>query len=114
MRYSVIVLLLTGALSSGLQAESAVVPEETLALGHALSDEDLAGQRGEGADVLTLNQVDIDGNNQGNSVAGSVTGSNLIGNTAFNGANGMFDIIQNTGNNVLIQKATIVNINVMD
>jgi hypothetical protein len=39
-----------------------------------------------------------------------VTGSNLIGGGSFSGAAGLPMVIQNTGNNVLIQNATIVNV----
>ena len=104
--------------SSGLRAEStAIVTEgDTLMLGESLSADDLAGQRGEGVDIddVTLNDIELDGTNHSNSVMNSVTGQNFIGNGAFNGASGMFDTIQNSGNNVLIQNATIVNINMSD
>lgn len=39
-----------------------------------------------------------------------VTGSNLISSGSFSGAAGLPMVIQNTGNNVLIQNATIVNV----
>jgi hypothetical protein len=38
------------------------------------------------------------------------TGSNLIGSGAFNGMAGIGTVIQNTGNNVLIQDSTIMNV----
>ncbi len=105
-------------MSFGLRAESTVSITEgdTLMLEAALSEDDLAGNRGEGVamDDMTLNEIDIDGSNHGNTVMNSVTGQNFIGNGAFNGASGMFDTIQNSGNNVLIQNATIVNINMSD
>ena len=85
----------------------------------ALSDGELDSNRGEGAvdidiDALTINQVEINGANYGNVARGTISGDNVITNGSFAGANGLFDVIQNTGNNVLIQKATIVNITVMD
>ena len=114
-------LLLTACalgVSSGLQAEptASIADEDSLMLEEALSEDDLAGNRGEGVDMddMTLNEIEMDGTNHSNSVMNSVTGQNFIGNGAFNGANGMFDTIQNSGNNVLIQNATIVNINVSD
>ena len=106
--------------SSGLQAESTagitVSDDDTLMLEEALSADDLAGQRGEGVDIddVTLNDIEMDGTNHSNSVTNSVTGQNFIGDGAFIGASGMFDTIQNSGNNVLIQNATIVNINMSD
>ncbi|RDD83764.1 hypothetical protein DVJ77_02685 [Dyella tabacisoli] len=39
-----------------------------------------------------------------------VTGFNSIGAGSFNGAAGVPMVIQNTGNNVLIQNATIINV----
>jgi len=100
-------------LSPGLKAESTVIQDDSLLMEEALSEDDLSGQRGEGTviDDITLNQVDLDAYHSGNSVSGnSMTGNNYISGSAFVGANGMFDTIQNSGNNVLIQKATIINI----
>lgn len=116
MKHNVNILLMLCALgiSAGPKAESAVTEGDTLLLEEAVSEGDLSGQRGEGTvidiDDITLNQTNLDGENFGNSVTNSVTGGNFISGSAFNGANGMFDTIQNSGNNVLIQKATIVNI----
>ena len=115
MKHNMTTLLMVCALglSPVLKAEeSASAMDDTLLLDEALSEEDLSGQRGEGIDDLIFNQADLDGSNHGNSVANSVTGGNFIGNSAFNGAQGLFGVIQNSGNNVLIQKATIVNISV--
>lgn len=100
-------------LSSVLQAETALGNDDMLLMSEALSEEALSEQRGEGTvliDDISVVNADLDAVSVGNSVANSVTGSNYISGAAFNGANGMFDTIQNSGNNVLIQKATIVNI----
>lgn len=118
MKRNVTLVLMVCALglSSGLQAEESapITDDDTLSMNEALSEEDLSGHRAEGTvigiDDITLNHADLDGNNSGNSVTNSMTGNNYISGSAFNGANGMFDTIQNSGNNVLIQKATIVNI----
>lgn len=45
-----------------------------------------------------------------NSASHVVTGSNAISSDSFSGAAGLPMVIQNTGNNVLIQNATIVNV----
>jgi hypothetical protein len=45
-----------------------------------------------------------------NRVSDAVTGSNRITQGAFNGAAGLPVVIQNSGNNVLIQNATIINL----
>lgn len=101
-------------LSSGPQAETALEEGDALIMmGDALSEEDLSGERGEGTvliDDISVNHADLDATSVGNSVVNAVTGDNYIGSTAFNGANGMIGVIQNTGNNVVIQKSTIVNI----
>ena len=76
----------------------------------AVSDRELDGHRGEGIDVLTLNKAELDGTLEGNTAINSVTGSNLISNGAFADASGLTTAIQNSGNNVLIQNATIVNV----
>jgi hypothetical protein len=104
-------------LSPGLRAESTVTQDDTLSMDEALSEDALSDHRGEGTvigiDDINLNHADLDAYHANNSVSGiSNTGNNYISGSAFNGANGMFDTIQNSGNNVLIQKATIVNITV--
>ena len=117
MKHNLTLVLVVCALglSPGLKAESTVIQDDSLLMEEALSEEDLSGQRGEGTvigiDDINLNYADLDAYHSNNSVSGnSMTGSNYISGSAFNGANGMFDTIQNSGNNVLIQKATIVNI----
>lgn len=57
------------------------------------------------SETITLNGTVAD-----NTVDHVVTGSNVIGNGAFNGAAGVPMVIQNTGNGVLIQNATILNV----
>jgi hypothetical protein len=57
------------------------------------------------SETITLN-----GTVANNTVDHVLTGSNAIGNGAFNGAAGVPMVIQNTGNGVLIQNATILNV----
>jgi hypothetical protein len=45
--------------------------------------------------------------NQANNVS---TGANALGGGAFTGSSGISTVIQNTGNNVLIQNSTVVNV----
>ena len=42
----------------------------------------------------------------------SVTGNNTIDGGSFNEAAGVFSIIQNTGNNVIIQDSTIITVTI--
>ncbi len=116
-KVTVLCMTCTLALASALHAETLEIGDDVMLEEGALSDDTLSGHRGEGSvdiDALTFNELDLDGSNHGNSVVNSVTGANFIGNSAFNGAVGMFDTIQNSGNNVLIQNATIINVTVTE
>lgn len=55
-------------------------------------------------------QMTLNGSVSQNTDDHVVTGSNLISSGSFSGAAGLPMVIQNTGNNVLIQNATIVNV----
>lgn len=91
-----------GALSADL------TPRETADLSSTqLNDQALESSRG---GTLVLNDMKLDGIVSDNVAADIVTGSNIVTNGSFAGASGMPTLIQNTGNNVLIQNATIVNI----
>jgi len=75
--------------------------------GRSVDSKTLARSSGgnEVSETITLN-----GTVANNTVDHVVTGSNMIGNGAFNGAAGVPMVIQNTGNGVLIQNATILNV----
>lgn len=94
------------AISMQIQADEA----EGFLSGAALSDDELDVYRGEGIDVQTVNTAELDGNLEGNTAVNSVTGGNVIRNGAFANASGLSTAIQNSGNNVLIQNSTIVNV----
>ncbi|WP_229731098.1 hypothetical protein [Pseudoxanthomonas indica] len=53
----------------------------------------------------------VDGKVDNNTADHIISGSNTITDTAFDSANGINTIIQNTGTNVLIQNAMVVNVN---
>lgn len=55
-------------------------------------------------------RMTLNGTVSDNSASHVVTGSNAISGDSFSGAAGLPMVIQNTGNNVLIQNATIVNV----
>lgn len=67
----------------------------------------LASKRG-GDRVFNDNQ--LKGAVADNQASNLTTGTNVISDGAFNGTVGMPTVIQNSGNNVLIQNATIVNV----
>ncbi|HZF29950.1 MAG TPA: hypothetical protein VE907_12575 [Gammaproteobacteria bacterium] len=61
-------------------------------------------------DKLTLNTNDQDGVVTGNTALDNTTGHNSIAGDAFGNASGFVSAVQNTGNNVLIQNSTIINV----
>lgn len=78
------------------------------ALGDAVSDSVLAAQRG-GAD-LHINENDARGTVTDNVARNVSTGNNTISDNAFSNMNGIPVVVQNSGNNVLIQNSTILNL----
>lgn len=65
-----------------------------------------------GAAVSVDNENFLHGAVSENQASNLTTGSNLITDGSFAGANGLSTVIQNSGNNVLIQNSTIVNLQV--
>jgi hypothetical protein len=96
---------------------SAAPPAALTALGEgkALSTDALGEQRAKAKleiDKVTINAPTQNGVVAGNAAINTTNGANSIGGTAFSGAAGLVNTIQNTGNNVLIQNSTIVNVSV--
>lgn len=73
-----------------------------------LGDADLAAQRG--GSETHFNQNNANGTVTGNVASQLNTGSNTISESAFSNTNGIPIVIQNSGNNVLIQNSTILNL----
>lgn len=67
----------------------------------------------EGVDITTLNNMNVSATLTDNTANNNVTGANIIDTSSFTGASGMFSVIQNTGNNVVIQDSTIVNVTIL-
>jgi len=76
----------------------------------AVLAESLETLRG-GAD-LYLNDIKSDGIVRDNQASNLTTGNNWVSEGSFTGASGFPTVIQNSGNNVLIQNATIINLQV--
>lgn len=74
----------------------------------AMSEEILADQRG----MAVTNTNDMDAYLYENSVVDAITGGNLISEGSLANNAGLSTVIQNSGNNVLIQNALILNIQV--
>lgn len=81
--------------------------------GEALSSETLESLRGGDQDIVD-NVIHITGEVTDNSATDVATGHNSINEGSFASASGLTTVVQNTGANVLIQSATIVNIQFVD
>lgn len=77
----------------------------------AMDSSSLEESRG-AADTFVLNDIKASGNVEHNVADHLTTGSNIITEGSFSGASGFSTVLQNSGNNVLIQNATIVNVQV--
>ncbi len=78
----------------------------------AVSEIELADQRGRKGSTLQFQISDPNQNAllEDNLLLGSVTGGNLIDRGAFSSANGFTTVIQNSGNQVIIQESTLINV----
>lgn len=90
---------------------SQIDPLPSTALGDALSDTDLADQRGKANTTIT-NTNDVDGELYNNNATNTVSGGNFVSDSSLSNNTGLFTVIQNSGNNVLIQSATILNLDI--
>ena len=80
--------------------------------GVAVDSEELAVSRG-GAELdFTIGKANTDGVVGGNSASRLTTGSNYINDGSLTGVAGLSTVVQNSGNNVLIQNATVINLRV--
>jgi hypothetical protein len=68
--------------------------------------------RGMGGVVVVSNNTNLEAILTNNYNSDSVTGNNTIDTGSFNEAAGVFSIIQNTGNNVIIQDSTIITVTI--
>lgn len=93
----------------GSSGSAAPAPQRTglLLLAKPVTADVLAAHRG---GAQTLNDIKLDGVVADNHAVNLATGSNTISDGAFANAAGLPLVVQNSGNNVLIQNATIVNL----
>ncbi|PTN13326.1 hypothetical protein [Nitrosomonas aestuarii] len=113
-RFFFLILVLPFHSASATSTQS----DEKIALQHFTAKEasldELDNARGrEGIDITALNNLDVSATLTGNTANNNLTGTNMIDASAFTGASGMFSVIQNTGNNVIIQDSTIVNVTIL-
>lgn len=99
---------MTGSTSDAQSASPAASTQTADALmGTAVSPTALDGYRG---GSQTFNDMQVNGTMSDTRALGVTTGSNSIAEGSFANASGLPMVIQNTGANVLIQNATIVNV----
>ncbi|TZF89880.1 hypothetical protein [Cognatilysobacter lacus] len=80
-------------------------------LGPAVASDALDVMRGGTGNKTTItNTSTVDGTVDHNSATNAITGGNLVDGGAFGNATGLSTVIQNTGNNVLIQNSTVVSV----
>lgn len=91
-------------------AGKAAQAPDTLGFGPAADLGQLDHSRGGTDTFATTNNANLSGVVSGNSAVNVVTGSNTIDAGAFANMSGIPVVIQNSGANVLIQNATIVNL----
>ena len=113
MRVNQTVAIALAAVSIALACSSAARAEENgpgtdAVFGKTVPTEVMDMQRGKA--VITT--MDVDGTVSDNAALNNVTGSNFVTSGSFANASGMSTIIQNSGNNVLIQNATILQLDV--
>lgn len=102
-------LAVLSALSSVCAAQDPAASATDRLFERVVSNELLSRQRG-GADARVLNYMDIDAALHNNSARANVSGNNSVSTGAFTNASGLATVIQNSGNNVIIQNATILNL----
>ncbi|MGZ8258966.1 MAG: hypothetical protein ACXWUL_00260 [Caldimonas sp.] len=84
--------------------------ERATPLGVKAVDAKVLARRRGGSDVM--NEMQLKGVVADNRAVNVTTGNNVITEGAFAGTSGLPLVVQNSGNNVLIQNATIINVQV--
>ena len=95
-------------LTFSVHADDLVLPDIAVA-----SDimEQSRGKQSVELDITSL-ASDVDGISVGNTANHTVSGNNILSAGALSDSSGISSVIQNTGNNVLIQNSTVVNLSI--
>ncbi|MDV5170315.1 carbon storage regulator [Photobacterium rosenbergii] len=86
---------------------------DILASSEQLSEEFMTHSRGGEYELESdylLAQSEMYGDVSNNSAYNNTTGNNVLDGNALSNSSGVYNIVQNTGNNVLIQNATVINL----
>lgn len=89
-------------------AVALAAPPQTAPFGAPVSESTLSHYRG--ARDVTFNMQNTEGELYNNHATNTTSGNNQVSGQAFSGSNGFSTVVQNSGNNVIIQSATIVNV----
>lgn len=113
--HSVIVAIGLLGLGSTVQAAqqdapSSIGPKTLKAFGAPVSDHALSTYRG--GHLLQISKAELSAELNNNNAFFTTSGSNTISGNAFRGASGIPTVVQNSGNNVIIQSATVLNVQV--
>ncbi|AQW58573.1 carbon storage regulator [Vibrio owensii] len=89
-----------------VNAEDIALSDETVSL-EAMNE----ARGGQNVELdLFYAESDVDGISSDNVATNTVSGNNILSPGAFADSSGISSVIQNTGNNVLIQNSTVVNL----
>lgn len=105
--YAVVLFVLTTAVFSTVTLAAGTGSTDE-SFGTAVPDADLANNRGGYTVQTSTNNLTATLNE--NQALSNVTGSNTVSSSAFAGASGFATVVQNSGNNVIIQNSTILNV----
>lgn len=114
LKSGLITLLLVVLQSQAVKADSAQDQDKLLfSSAETVLLEELDDARGrEGVDIVTLNNQNVRATLTDNQANNNVNGYNIIDHGSFTQASGITSVIQNSGNNVIIQDSTIVNVTI--
>ena len=115
--YSICVVLCCSLWNTAFAGDTTHSADSILLQKTPLADDDLGAQRARGSDGtinvgefnVQISDVTQNAKLDHNVVNSSTTGNNSISNGVLSGASGIATLIQNSGNNVIIQDSTIVN-----
>lgn len=93
-----------------LNAPSLTGPLSGNALGAPVSDHTLAHYRG--GHLIQISDANLSAELSNNQAYFNSNSGNSISGNAFQGASGIPTVVQNSGNNVIIQSATVLNVQV--
>jgi hypothetical protein len=108
MKMGLVLCALVGAAAGPLQAGEASTVGPFAALGRPVQTGTLESSRGRQETRITA--MEVDARLHDNRAVDTISGGNIISDNAFSSSSGLPVAIQNSGNNVIIQNAFILNL----